>query len=395
MGSLVMAVEPIMSNPVITADQAQAMRDMSGMDGNMLSGLGTLGCSDQEICWEQAYNDMPLRGRDINYAIVGLAGIDGGASYGSVSLGSLGASGFNVGDSFTLAITGAPPNAPVYVVADGVSTPAQMGTTNGSGSFSMSAIWQASDVGSHSQFWFVGAPDGTNTHVTPYPLAFTVNAAAVAAPPATIYSPKVALQDSTGSSTYKVGDSFTLLIIGAPPNAPVYVIADGAANWSQAGSTDVNGHFSQSGTWAASDAGQHNQQWGVGNGSALVQTSPVSLTFAVQPAVAAVVYAPHATLTDSTSGASLSGIGDFMDATFTVPQNPIMAGSSMNGMLNGLAALRGMGAIDTTSLSNFVTSVESGSSAVFGYTLPNWALVGGGLLALFMLSGGAAKHRGR
>jgi len=94
----------------------------------------------------------------------------------------------------------------------------------------------------------------------------------------------------------------------------------------------------------------------------------------------------------------LNGVGDFVPAQFTVPENPIARGGGsnlaglgcQNGILNGLRGLRGLGAFDTSSLSNFVTSVESGSSTdpIFGITLPNWAWLGGGVLLAAALLGG-------
>jgi len=90
----------------------------------------------------------------------------------------------------------------------------------------------------------------------------------------------------------------------------------------------------------------------------------------------------------------LNGVGDFVDASFPVPQNPIVPGLAgmrgmSNGILNGLAGLRGLGAIDTSSLANFMTSVESGSSTLLGVTLPNYVWLGGGALLIAALM----KHR--
>jgi hypothetical protein len=96
-----------------------------------------------------------------------------------------------------------------------------------------------------------------------------------------------------------------------------------------------------------------------------------------------------------------SGMGDFVAAKFSVPENPIvrgLAGRGMgNGIVNGLRGLRGLGSFDTSSLSNFATSVETGSSTdpIFGITLPNWAWLGGGVLLAVALTSHAKKGRGR
>lgn len=90
----------------------------------------------------------------------------------------------------------------------------------------------------------------------------------------------------------------------------------------------------------------------------------------------------------------IAGLGDFVPASYPVPQNPIAAGGGTgNGLVNALAGLQGLGAIDLSSASAFVTSVETGTTSVFGMNVPNWALIGGGVALLFMVGGKSGGRR--
>lgn len=91
----------------------------------------------------------------------------------------------------------------------------------------------------------------------------------------------------------------------------------------------------------------------------------------------------------------LAGLGDWLAAD--VGSQPGMATAletNTNGLVNALSQARGhgVGAIATDSLSDFVSSVETGSSTLLGITLPNYVWVGGGALLLALLSG---AHKGR
>lgn len=92
----------------------------------------------------------------------------------------------------------------------------------------------------------------------------------------------------------------------------------------------------------------------------------------------------------------LNGVGDFAPASFPVPQNPIVAGLAgfgQNGIGNALAGLRGLNAFDLSSMQNFVTSAETGSSTLLGVTLPNWAWLLGGAAIVAAMAGGRARGR--
>lgn len=89
---------------------------------------------------------------------------------------------FQAGDSFQLQITGAKPNQPVAVYAEqnGVpaTSPTSMGSTDGSGNFSITGTEASGDVGSWLERWTVAGVE-----VSGSPLAFTVSAAPAPAAP--------------------------------------------------------------------------------------------------------------------------------------------------------------------------------------------------------------------
>ncbi len=83
----------------------------------------------------------------------------------------------------------------------------------------------------------------------------------------------------------------------------------------------------------------------------------------------------------------LSGLGDFAPASFPVPQNPITNPAVNNALMRGFAGMRGIGAFDTSSFNSFVSSVEHGSTSVFGNSVANWMLLAGAAVAVVVLTG--------
>lgn len=93
----------------------------------------------------------------------------------------------------------------------------------------------------------------------------------------------------------------------------------------------------------------------------------------------------------------LAGVGDFAPAN--VASQPGItgpfSGGATNGLLNALKQARGggVGAVDTTSLAAFANSVESGSSTLFGVTLPNWGWAGLAAVGIALVTGAHKKGR--
>jgi hypothetical protein len=89
----------------------------------------------------------------------------------------------------------------------------------------------------------------------------------VGAPPPS-YQPVLSFVTSRGGNSLQPGDTWTVTISGAPPNAPVMVTgpSSGAANnsvTSQMGATDANGNFYLSGTITPDQAGVWPEVWSV------------------------------------------------------------------------------------------------------------------------------------
>ena len=80
---------------------------------------------------------------------------------------SRGSNALQVGDTWLVSITGATPNAPVTATVG--SSTSSMGTTDGSGNFSLAGTARSQDVGTWNESWAVaGVPSGA--------FAFTVSA---------------------------------------------------------------------------------------------------------------------------------------------------------------------------------------------------------------------------
>lgn len=75
---------------------------------------------------------------------------------------------FTQGDSFTLTITGGKPNAPVTVAENG-GAPVNVGTTDGSGMYSVSGTWVAANLGTHAQVWYTGGVPANAISFVVYP----------------------------------------------------------------------------------------------------------------------------------------------------------------------------------------------------------------------------------
>lgn len=128
-------------------------------------------------------------------------------------------------------------------------------------------------------------------------------------PPAT-GQPTVQLIDQTeGGTNYKVGDSFTVSIHGAPNQQVTVTQTTNGVPGSPFvfGQTDSSGNFSVSGTWAPSNAGSYTQLWAVGG----VAAGP-TLRFFVRPTVQ---------LIDLTRGGTDFQAGDTFNLIVAGPPN--------------------------------------------------------------------------
>ena len=89
----------------------------------------------------------------------------------------------------------------------------------------------------------------------------------------------------------------------------------------------------------------------------------------------------------------LAGLGDWMPASYSVPENPIMQGYRRikgNALANNLA---GLNAIDTSSLTNFWNSISTGTGDIIP-GVSDLLVVGGAIAVLLLMSGSAAgRHR--
>lgn len=82
------------------------------------------------------------------------------------------------------------------------------------------------------------------------------------APAASSYSPSIRF---SGGSAIKVGDSWTIAITGAQPNAPVLAVVSGPKNFPyQAGVTDQSGNFTLTGTATPDQVGDWSEVWSAG-----------------------------------------------------------------------------------------------------------------------------------
>jgi hypothetical protein len=85
-----------------------------------------------------------------------------------------------VGNTWSINITGGPPNSAVVASDNGVT--AQYGTSDANGNYSASGVWGTSNVGSHSQQWTVGGIQASpvlNFTVAPASIVTTANPAVI------------------------------------------------------------------------------------------------------------------------------------------------------------------------------------------------------------------------
>jgi len=180
-----------------------------------------------------------------------------------------------------------------------------------------------------------------------------------AAPPVTaqpaapvVYNPRLAFGPST---SLKVGDTWTLSISGAAPNAPVTVSMTGPKTTAGGvGSTDATGAFSMSGPVTTDMIGSWSEVWSVA-------AQPVgTITFSV--AAPAANGGGGGTSSSSGSGSGGSGSGG--------------SGSTSSG---------GGPVVTATPSTTFDIGTFFTGSAFAG--IPNWALIGAALAAVFVFGG--------
>lgn len=203
------------------------------------------------------------------------------------------------------------------------------------------------------------------------------------APTTPTYHPSAQLKTPRGGSVFFPGDTWSIVITGGQPNAPVKVV--GGANGQQVttvyGNTDANGSFalnglgrakrargSLRGTFASSDVGTWQETWYVGSDLA------GNFAFQIQPTPTTTAPATTAPAPASSAPASTTA----SDAT----------SSSGSGTVNDLITA-GSGLFNT--VSNAAQSVQAGLGLG---SIPPLVLWGGAAaIALWMFQGKGRKHR--
>jgi len=204
-----------------------------------------------------------------------------------------GTSTIYIGDSFTLTITNGAPNSAVTYTQNGTG-PFSIGSTDSSGHFTFTAT-APSPATTLSQVWMVAG-----VAANPNPLVFTI-----ANPP----TPSVSIQDNVtfSTSTFYIGDSYTLRISGGKPNSPVTYTQSGAGPYSM-GNTDGSGNYTLTGT-APAPASTWSQVWMVAGVAAY--PNPLLFTVANKPT-------PSVSIKDNaTNSTSVLYIGDPFTVTVT------------------------------------------------------------------------------
>jgi hypothetical protein len=130
---------------------------------------------------------------------------------------------------------------------------------------------------------------------------------------------------SRGGTTLYPGDTWTITISGAAPNAPISVVGggNGAMNTTPTGTTDTKGNFSLSGTIDSSQIGSWYEGWTVGG------TGVGSISFTVVAAPAGTTTATTTTGTTTTGTTTTSTDNWFTDQMISgVPNWTLVAAAA-------------------------------------------------------------------
>lgn len=182
----------------------------------------------------------------------------------------------------------------------------------------------------------------------------------------------VTLADGTSrsSTNFYVGDTFSLIISGAPVGSQVLVSSNGGSPV-PSGMTDSNGNLTIGGTWGEGDVGSHSQVWYVGYLGAN-QPNPVgSLNFTVMEGgtTATATTVPVTSSIPVTSTTSVPTSNNVpVPVSVAVPATPVTTLATSPGLLDWLG-------LSATPVAPIIPSV------------PNWMLAGG-LLGVLALLGG-------
>ena len=219
---------------------------------------------------------------------------------------------FVVGDSFTITISGASPNSPVYLTATQngatVCTNFRLGYTNSSGYYSASGTQASSTVETWTESYSVNATQVANVR-------FFILATL---PTVSLLNSSDPALDSPSGASFAVGDAYPAQVTSGSPAAYQLVTLTSTQNGTAYGSlgvgtTDSGGNFTLSGTQGASEMGSWTEQWYVGG-------PPATPSLAFQVIQAPSDYAP------GSGPASIAG-------SFTAP-DPVIQCDLISGSWN-------------------------------------------------------------
>ncbi len=159
--------------------------------------------------------------------------------------------------------------------------------------------------------------------------AFAQNPPAFVSPTPTVATPgatrggTLSFTSSSGSTSLRVGDTWTVKITGASPNAAVAVsgsMPGSTFEFTRMGVTDGNGNFTKSGTVGIGDVGAWQESWYVNAGGRAGNALAGSVSFTVSPVLAANGGAGAGSGSGSGAGSgSGSGSGDGSGSSFVAP----------------------------------------------------------------------------